>query len=223
LKCAECHKHRGAYTVRHWKHSDLWAMAAFFSRLRNKSGERGNGVTARTILTEADVPKNAALSDNSFPAPRPILPGGKMEVPDPQNATKFLPEPVQARFLEGDEAELPPDGPYRPEFAAWMTSPQNPYFSRALVNRLWAHFFRRGLVNPIDQMHVGNDPSHPELLAELAEEFAASGFDLQHLIRGIAKSQTYQRTSRVLPGNKSDQQWLSHMAVKPLRPEVLFD
>src|SRR5262249_42126783 len=79
LKCAECHKHRGAYMVRHWKHSDLWAMAAFFSRLRNKSGERGNGVTARTILTEADVPKNAALSDNSFPAPRPILPGGKME------------------------------------------------------------------------------------------------------------------------------------------------
>jgi hypothetical protein len=223
LKCAECHKHRGAYPVKEWKHSDLWAMAAFFSRLRNKSGERGNGVTAKTILIEGDVPKNSALADNSFPAPRPILQGGKLEVPDPSDSTKFLAEPVRARFLEGDEPDLPDNGPYRPEFAAWMTSPQNPYFARALVNRMWAHFFGRGLVNPIDQMHVGNEASHPKLLEAIAEDFAASGFDLKHLIRGLASSQAYQRTSRVLHGNMHDQQWFSHMAVKPLRPEVLFD
>ncbi len=223
LKCAECHKHRGAYPVPQWKHSDLWATAAFFSRLRNKSGEKGGGVTARTILTEREVPKGAALSDNSFPSPRPILPGGKLEVPDPQDSTKWLPTPVQARFLEGAEPRLPPDGPYRPQFAAWLTSSENPYFARASVNRLWGHFFGRGLVNPVDQMHVGNEPSHPELLAELAEEFAASGFDLKHLIRGLANTQAYQRTSRVLPGNKPDPRWFSHMAVKPLRPEVLFD
>jgi hypothetical protein len=223
LKCAECHKHRGAYPVRQWKHSDLWAMAAFFGRLRNQSGEKGNGVTAKTILTEGDVPKGSTLSDSSFPAPRPILPGGKLEIPDPNDSGKFLSEAVQARFLGGEEPDLPPDGPYRPAFAAWITSPENPYFARAAVNRLWAHFFGRGLVNPIDQMHLGNEPSHPQLLAELAEEFANSSFDLKQLIRGLANSQAYQRTSRVRPGNKQDQQWLSHMAVKPLRPEVLFD
>jgi hypothetical protein len=223
LKCAECHKHRGAYPVQQWKHSDLWAMAAFFSRLRNKAGDKGGGVTAKTILTEGDLPKGSALSDTSFPAPRPILPGGKLEVPDPNDSTKFLAEPVKPRFLQGEEPDLPTDGPYRPEFAAWMTSPQNPYFARALVNRLWAHFYGRGLINPVDQMHVGNEASHPELLQDLADEFAASGFDLKQLIRGMANSQAYQRSSRVLRGNMKDQRLFSHMAVKPLRPEVLFD
>jgi hypothetical protein len=92
-----------------------------------------------------------------------------------------------------------------------------------MVNRLWAHLFGRGLVTPIDLMHKGNQPSHPVLLQDLTEEFVASGYDLKHLVRCMTNSQAYQRTSSVLPGNAKDRQWVSHMAVKPLRPEVLFD
>jgi Protein of unknown function (DUF1549)/Protein of unknown function (DUF1553) len=223
LKCAECHNHRGPHAVSHWKHADFWAMAAFFSRLRNRSGNKGSDASARTILTEEDVPKGRALNDNTFMAPRPILPGGYLEVPDPADSSKFLPRPVKARFLEGKEPDLLPRGPYRPWFAAWLTSPRNPYFARALVNRLWAHFFGRGLVAPIDLMHMGNQASHPGLFQELTEEFVASGYDLKHLIRCMANSRAYQRTSSVLPGNAKDREWVSHMAVKPLRPEVLFD
>jgi hypothetical protein len=223
LKCAECHSHRGPHAVGRWRHGDFWAMAAFFSRLRNRSGDKSSNPSARTILTEEDVPKGRALSDNTFKPPRPILAGGYLEVPDPSDSSKFLPQPVKARFLEGEEPFLLAGGPYRPWFAAWLTGPRNPYFAKAMVNRLWAHFFGRGLVAPIDLMHPGNEPSHPQLLQELADEFVASGYDLKHLIRSIVNSQAYQRTSRVLPGNANDHQWVSHMAVKPLRPEVLFD
>src|SRR5262249_45317607 len=131
LKCAECHNHRGPFAVNQWKHADFWAMAAFFSRLRNESGDKGSGPSARTILTEEDVPKGRALSDNTFMPPRPILPGGLLEVPDPSDSTKFLPEPARAKFLEGEEPGLLASGPYRPRFAAWLTSPRNPYFARA--------------------------------------------------------------------------------------------
>jgi hypothetical protein len=223
LKCAECHNHRGPYAVSYWKHADFWAMAAFFSRLRNQSGDKGSGPSARTILTEEDVPKGRALSDNTFMPPRPILPGGSLEVPDPSDSSKFLPQPARAKFLEGEAPELLAGGPYRPWFAAWLTSPRNPYFAKALVNRLWAHFFGRGLVTPIDLMHKSNLPSHPGVLQELTGEFVASGYDIKHLIRCMLKSQAYQRSSKVLPGNAKDRQWVSHMAVKPLRPEVLFD
>lgn len=223
LKCAECHNHRGSHPVNEWKHSDFWAMAAFFGRLRNQAAAKDNGVTAKTILTEQDVPKGKDLRDNTFAPPRPILPGGRLEVPDPGNSTRFLSKPVKARFLEAEEPNLPADGPYRPELAAWLTAPRNPYFARSLVNRLWGHFFGRGLVNPIDEMHKNNPPSHPQLLQQLSEEFVASGFDLKHLIRGLVNSNAYQRTSRVVPGNAKDSQWVSHMRVKPLRPEVVFD
>ena len=223
LKCAECHNHRGSHPVNRWKHKDFWAMATFFGRLRVQAAAKETAVTAKTILTEREVPKKKALGDNTFAAPRPILPGGLLEVPDPGNSSRFLPTPVKARFLEAEEPDLPANGPYRPQLAAWLTSSRNPYFAPALVNRVWGHFLGRGLVNPIDEMHPANPPSHPQLLRQLSEEFMASGFDLKHLIRGIANSEAYQRSSRVLPGNEKDRQWLSHALVKPLRPEVLFD
>lgn len=222
LKCAECHNHRGPHATRQWKHGDFWAMAAFFTRLRNQRAEKGDNNT-KVILTEDSVPKGKALGDSTFNAPRPIIPGGFIEVPDPSDSTKFLPEPAQARFLESGMPNLLDAGPYRPQFAAWFTSPRNPYFARALVNRVWAQLFGRGLITPIDLMHKTNLASHPALLQDLADEFVASGHDLKHLIRALTNSQVYQRSSRALPDNAQDKELLSHMALKPLRPEVLFD
>lgn len=222
LKCAECHNHRGPHASRQWKHGDFWAMAAFFTRLRNQKAEKGDNNT-KVILTEDSVPKGKALGDSTFNAPRPIIPGGLIEVPDPSDSTKFLPEPARAKFLESGEPNLLDAGPYRPQFAAWFTSPRNPYFARGLVNRVWAQFFGRGLITPIDLMHKTNLASHPALLQDLADEFVASGHDIKHLIRALTNSQAYQRSSRALPDNAQDKELLSHMALKPLRPEVLFD
>jgi hypothetical protein len=88
---------------------------------------------------------------------------------------------------------------------------------------MWAHFFGRGLVNPVDDLSEDNLPSHPELLKLLSAELAASGFDLQHLIRCLCNSRTYQRTSRPLPGNQQDAELFSRMAIKVVSPEMLLD
>lgn len=141
----------------------------------------------------------------------------------PNGSGKAAGQAVKARFLGGDEATLDENAPFRPRFAEWATASENPYFARAAVNRLWAHFFGRGFVNPLDNFDESNPPSHPELLDRLAKEFTSSGFDLKHLARCIANSKTYQRTHLPTPGNEADTVAFSHMAVKVLTPEALFD
>src|SRR5690606_32451525 len=128
----------------------------------------------------------------------------------PESA-KMLP----AKFLQGERPGLTRTEPFRPVLAKWMTSPENPFFARAMVNRTWGQLFGRGFVNPVDDMHQDNLPSHPELLAKLAELFAAD-FDLKQLLRGICNSQTYQRTSRPVEGNERDEELFSRMAIKVL-------
>ena len=146
----------------------------------------------------------------------------------PRAGRRRLPESakiVPAKFLgrRGAQARrrraVPPGAGQLDDLA-----PTNPYFARAMVNRIWAQLFGRGLVNPVDDMHDDNPPSHPELLADLTEQFAASGFDLKHLIRGHlqqrglpAHQQAAGRQRRRRP------ELFSHMAVKPLTPEQLFD
>ena len=71
----------------------------------------------------------------------------------------------------------------RVTLADWMTSPENPYFARASVNRLWAHLFGTGLVDPVDDLSDANPPSHPELLDELARQFVEHGYDFEFLLR----------------------------------------
>jgi hypothetical protein len=130
---------------------------------------------------------------------------------------------VKARFLKGEQPQLDPEKPFRPAFVSWLTSPSNERFAEAAVNRMWHHFFGRGLVNPVNDMHEDNPATHPELMRILTKEFIASGHDLQHLIRCIVLSDTYQRTSRPLAGNKKDQELYSHAALRQLSAEQLFD
>ena len=72
--------------------------------------------------------------------------------------------------------------------ADWMVSPNNPFFARAVANRYWAHFFGRGIVDPVDDMRVTNPPSNPELLDALAKELIDSQFSLKHLLRAFARA-----------------------------------
>lgn len=140
----------------------------------------------------------------------------KVAIPD----TK---EFVEATFLAGEKYQPKSGVTVRQELARWLTSRENPYFARATVNRLWYHFFGRGIVDPVDDFDSENPPSHPKLLDELATNFADQDFDVKFLIRAITASKTYQLTSRQTHESQSEPQLFARMAVKGLTTEQLFD
>jgi hypothetical protein len=107
--------------------------------------------------------------------------------------------------------------------ADWMREKTNPFFAKALVNRYWKHFFRRGLVDPEDDLRDTNPPTNPELLEALAAEFVRSGYDLKGLIRTITQSRAYQLSSVPNAHNGIDQQNFSRYYPRRLPAEVLLD
>ena len=128
-----------------------------------------------------------------------------------------------ARFLDGKEPRWSPETQPRAVLADWITTGNNRYFARAAVNRLWAHLFGVGLVDPVDDLNDQNPPSHPELLDELAYQFAANKYDIKYLIRAIVGSQAYQRTSAQTDPSQKDPRLFARMSVRGLSPEQLFD
>ena len=111
----------------------------------------------------------------------------------------------------------------RPELAEWLTDEENPYFAKAIVNRLWKSMMGRGLVEPVDDFRATNPATHPDLLNELAADFRAHGYQIRHTLRVIANSAAYSRSSNALPKNKDDARFYSRGLRKPLAPEVLAD
>jgi hypothetical protein len=132
-------------------------------------------------------------------------------------------KPLPPRPLDGKPLDLQSDLDRRRHLAAWLTSPDNPYFARALVNRVWQNFLGRGLVHPVDDVRATNPPSNEELFAALTKDFTDHGFDVQRLIRLILNSAAYQRASTTLPGNEKDDRYYSHYLVKRLPAEVILD
>lgn len=130
---------------------------------------------------------------------------------------------VPALFLDATEPDFAERESPRVRFAEWMTSPRNAYFSRAVVNRVWSQLMGTGLVEAVDDFRDSNPPSHPELLQELADGFASSGFDVTVLMRAICLSETYQRTSRQSHEGQSAPELFAKMAIKPLSGEQFFD
>src|SRR6185295_12857351 len=105
----------------------------------------------------------------------------------------------------------------------WMRSKENPYFSRAIVNRVWANYFGRGIVEPADDMNLANPPVNEALMDYLAEGFVAHGFDLKWLHREILNSDAYQRSWKPNDTNRLDYRNFSHAVVRQLPAEVLLD
>jgi Protein of unknown function (DUF1549)/Protein of unknown function (DUF1553) len=130
---------------------------------------------------------------------------------------------VMARYLDGKEPRWQVGTPSRSALAAWVTTAGNPYFARAAANRLWAQFFGIGLAEPVDDLNDQNPPSHPELLDELASQFAANKYDLKYLVRAITYSKTYQRTSTVTDPSQNEPRLFARMAVKGMSPEQFYD
>lgn len=194
LECAQCHNH--PFTG--WKQTEYWGMAAFFTKVRIEGNPR-------------------AQKDQSNPPS--VSESGKGRQRNLPTSAKIVPP----KFFQGESPDVKGKDELRPVLATWLTSPENPFFAKAFVNRVWGELFGRGIVNPIDDMNEEREPSHPELLDALAKGFAASGFDVKGLYRAICLSETYQRTSRPVPGNQSDTTLFSHMPVKVLTPEQLYD
>jgi len=119
--------------------------------------------------------------------------------------------------------EIVPDDDPRLKLADWMADTSNPFFAKALVNRYWKHFFKRGLVEPEDDIRDTNPPTNPELLDALAAHFIQSGFDMKDLIREITRSQTYQLSSEPNEHNLVDVQNFSRFYPKRMQAEVLLD
>ncbi len=176
-----------------WTQNDYWGVAALFTQIQ---------------YTDRRQLKSGVIRDE------PAVDLSKLDDADKLRTP---------RFLDGTQPQTGRDVPHRQTLARWVTSSENPYFARAMVNRMWSQFFGRGLVEPVDDMHEGNPPTHPELLDELTERFVASGFDLRDLCRAICNSATYQRTSMPAPSNEQDATLYSRMTVKVLTPEQFYD
>lgn len=125
-------------------------------------------------------------------------------------------------FPDGTTTRLATDADPRAAFAAWLTKPGNPWFARAVVNRIWFWLFGRGLVHEADDLRPGNPPSDPELLTSLERELVASRFDLKHVYRTILNSQAYQREAASTPDPAGDARF-AHYVIRPLDAEVLID
>ena len=199
LQCAQCHDD----PFRAWAQKDYWALAAFFGR------------------TKADIRK---ISDE------PLKPTEKdlALISIPRTSFRNAGKEVRAAYLQGAEVQLKKGGTLRPALADWVTAKENPYFARAFANRAWFYFFARGLVQPVDDLRELNPPSHPGLLALLANEFSASRFDVKHLLRSICRSRAYQRTSN--PATGLDESALAsltasfgRMPLRTMTADALYD
>lgn len=139
------------------------------------------------------------------------------EVMHPATREKAVPRIPGVKYLPIDVN----DG--RVDLVEWLTKPDNPYFAKAIVNRLWKAMMGRGLVEPVDDFRSTNPATHPELLTALADDFVTHGYNLKRTLKLITGSDAYARSSHTLPQNKSDDRFYSHALRKPLSPEVLAD
>jgi hypothetical protein len=145
------------------------------------------------------------------------MPAGHLTIPGTEKV-------VKARYLGGKEATFENGASPREVLVDWLTSSDNPFFAKALVNRLWAQFFGIGLMEPLDEMAgAGHQPSHPEVLEELARAFAAQKYDLRWLIRAISTTQVYQLSSARSHESQDDPRQFARMSLRGLTGEQLYD
>ena len=124
---------------------------------------------------------------------------------------------------ETKPVSVPEGGDPRETVMDWMRRPDNPYFARAIVNRVWAHYFGRGIIDPPDNLSAFNPATHPELLRELCEGFIKNKYDLRWLHRTILNSRTYQQSSTALSASAADRANYASFPIRRLPAEVLLD
>lgn len=160
------------------------------------------------------------LGRKSFGEPPPYFASANVTTGEKNPLTGKTPEP---KFLDGPVAKFTPEEDPRHALVDWMARPENPFFARALVNRLWGHFLGRGLCHEVDDLRETNPPSNPELLDALARNFIQHKFDVKHVIRTILNSRVYQLSSEPGPQNKDDRQNFARYFARRMPAEVFHD
>ena len=212
LECAQCHKH----PFDRWTQADYRAYANIFGRINF-----GISPEARKALTA----ENAALRKNvkkgkQIPQMREVFCAAKggQQLPDPTTNRRLTP-----KALGGPEISVEPGEDPRVALFEWMRRPDNPFFARSFVNRVWGHYLGIGIVHPVDDFSLANPPSNAKLLDTLAKEFVARKYDIRKLERTILLSRTYQLSSATNATNRLDNNNYSHSYVRPLMAEVVVD
>jgi hypothetical protein len=176
---------------------DHWTQRQFWSQAAFFGGIERRGRGAFAPLSEAIDRRSIRMNDTN----------------------KMIP----AALLDGSPSHLDQRESIRLGFANWLTGRKNPYFARAIVNRVWGQLMGTGLVNPVDDFRDSNPPSHPELVQQLADGFVESKYDLTRLYRAICLSEAYQRTSRQPSDKQAARDLFAGMAIKPLSGDQFFD
>jgi hypothetical protein len=174
----------------------FWEFAAFYADLEQVAAIRPNGTPPEVAVATITPPK----------------------LPIPNTDKEAV-----AKFINGEEPTFSTDRTPRQELADWLTRKDNPYLAKNLANRVWAHFFGYGVLDPVDEPGDNNPPTNPELLDELGRAFAASGFDNRFLIRAITRTKAYQLSSKITHPTQADPKRFARMNLKALSPAQLFD
>jgi hypothetical protein len=209
LACAQCHDH----PKDKWTQLDFYGMAAFFARLvvieNGKKFSIGEKRTGEVMFTGPAIEQKPGQKGK--PVGAKFLGGLDLKEPPLPKDFKELPK--------GAKPTSKPDFSRKEKLTEWLTAADNPYFTRAAVNRVWGQFMRRGIVHPVDNLSADNNASHPELLKTLEEQFKSHKYDLKWLIREIVNSQTYQLGSR---GPVADPHWFEQARLRPLSAEEVI-
>lgn len=180
----------------HWSQADYYGLAAHFARVGRKGGFADSEVPTNEIIFLAD----------------------EGEVRHPRTGEVMTPRPLGGPDVEASRYVDP-----RVQLAEWMTARDNPFFAQTMVNRMWGHFFGRGIIHPIDDARSTNPPTNPELLAALTEDFIDSGYDIKHLVREIANAKAYRLSSTPNASNAADTQSFARFYPRRQKAEVLID
>jgi hypothetical protein len=199
LQCARCHNH----PFDRWTQDDYHSLSAFFARvdyeiIENKRRDR--------------------FDKHEFDGEQIVCTSRTGEVTNPRTG-----ETLEPHFLGSATPALPADADRLQALADWVANPDNPFFARAQVNRIWYHLTGRGIAEPNDDFRASNPPANEPLLEALAQDFIAHDFDLRHLVRTIMNSRTYQLSAAPNETNAQDEVNFSHALVRPLQAESLLD
>ncbi len=234
IQCAQCHKH----PFDQWSKDDFDQFERLFGNVQ--ANQNSLAPDAKKVYTSliADLNLDKSLKGNQlrkaigekmrndpgeliFPFPELVV---NERAKGKKNKTKEQAETPQtkAKLLGGDWVELN-EKDVRRKLMEWLRAEDNPYFAKAIVNRVWAAYFGVGIVNPPDDLNLANAPSNAELLDYLASEFRARGFDLKWLHREITNSLTYQRSWETNETNALDKRNFSHSLLRRLPAEATHD
>jgi len=203
FNCNKCHDH----PFEKWTQDQYYHLAAYFAQVSRTEDPKYKGQRLGGTAVEGAKPLVEIISD--------VKAGEVTHVRTNEIAKPTFPFPVKA--------ELPAVDPRRVQVAKWITSPNNPYFAKSYVNRIWSYLLGVGIIEPVDDIRAGNPATNPELLDKLTDEFVKSNLDVQKLIRTICKSRTYQLDIATNKWNKDDEINYSHALARRLPAEVLFD